>query len=536
MAGRAEPVDVLVVGAGPSGAIVTHTLAGQGVDVMCLEQGDWVSPSDYPANHPEWELLIQQQWHHDPNIRQSPADYPLNVSESDMTPVMFNGVGGSTVLYGAQWPRLLPSDFRVRTLDAVADDWPISYEELKPFHDEVDRYIGVAGVDGDPAYPAGLTYPMPPHPLGRVGLRAARAMNELGWHWWPGANAIVGYKHRTLEPCGRWGTCEFGCPAGAKASFDLIYMPQALKAGAKLQTGARVREITVDSHGRASGATWIDSVGHEHHQPAKVVVLCANGVGTARLLLLSANAQHPDGLANSSGLVGKNLMLHPTSSVIGYYGEDDLEAWMGPAGELIHSMEFYETRPDTDFVRGAKYVCMPLPGPLNALEIQRSRGFEQTWGSAFHEVVRSHRNAVLWGAITEDLPSESNQVSLDPTLTDSSGIPCPKIAYRISENTRKILRYSNDRMQEIHDVMGAEHTIDIELWIDQPGHLLGTARMGTDPQRSVVDADGRSHDVPNLYIADGSVFVTSGGVNPTSTISALALKVAKRICRDANLA
>ncbi len=535
MSGSSQPVDVLVIGAGPSGAIVTHTLATRGFSVLCLEQGDWVGPSDYPANHPEWELLIQQQWHHDPNVRRSPADYPLEVSASDMQPVMFNAVGGSTILFGAQWPRLLPSDFRVRSMDGVADDWPISYDDLKPFHDEVDRFIGVAGVDGDPAYPAGLTYPMPPHPLGRVGVRAAEAMNRLGWHWWPGANAIVSHRHKTLEPCGRWGTCEFGCPAGAKASFDLIYLPQALQAGAR---GSRPARGCVRSRptprGRASGATWIDREGREHHQPAKVVVLCANGIGTARLLLLSASATHPDGLANSSGLVGKNLMLHPTSSVIGYY-DDDLDSWLGPAGELIHSMEFYETRPDHDFVRGAKYVAMPLPGPLNALEIQRLRGYDAVWGPAFHDVARSHRGGVLWGAITEDLPSENNRVTLDPRLTDSDGLPAPKIEYRISENTRRNLRFSNARLQEIHEEMGATHTIPIELWTDQPGHLLGTARMGDDPTCAVVDADGRAHDVPNLYVADGSLFVTSGAVNPTSTITALALRVATGIADRASL-
>jgi choline dehydrogenase-like flavoprotein len=222
--------------------------------------------------------------------------------------------------------------------------------------------------------------------------------------------------------------------------------------------------------------------------------------------------------------------------VIGYYDEDDLQSWLGPAGELIHSMEFYETRPDNDFARGAKYVCMPLPGPLNALELQRSLGFEQVWGAAFHDVARSHRNGILWAAITEDLPTESHRVTLDPVLTDSDGIPAPKIEYRIGDNTRKILRFSNERMREIHEAMGATRTIDIELWIDQPGHLLGTARMGTDPGRSVVNPDGRAHDVPNLYIADGSTFVTSGAVNPTSTISALALKVATAICRDAEFA
>ncbi len=180
---RDEPVDVVVVGAGPSGAVVAHTLATRGYAVLVLEQGDWVSPSDFPANRPEWELLCQHRWAHDPNIRRLPSDYPVDVSDSDMEPVMFNAVGGSSLYYGAEWPRLLPSDFRVRTLDGVCDDWPISYEDLKPYHDEVDRFIGASGLDDDPAYPGGLAYPFPPHPLGKVGRKAALAANALGWHW-----------------------------------------------------------------------------------------------------------------------------------------------------------------------------------------------------------------------------------------------------------------------------------------------------------------------------------------------------------------
>ena len=151
-----------------------------------------------------------------------------------MWPVMFNAVGGSSIYYGAEWPRLLPSDFRVKTLDGVGDDWPITYNDLKPYHDEVDEFIGVSGVGGDTAYPEGLDYPLPPHPLGKPGMKAAAAANELGWHWWPGTNAIPSQKNKTLEQCGRWGVCEWGCPQGAKASFDLIYMPQAQQAGAEV--------------------------------------------------------------------------------------------------------------------------------------------------------------------------------------------------------------------------------------------------------------------------------------------------------------
>ncbi|GAB3059280.1 GMC family oxidoreductase [Intrasporangium mesophilum] len=533
IASTAEIADVVVIGAGPSGSVVTHTLAQRGFNVVCLEQGDWVNPSDYPANNPQWELQIQHQWAHDPNVRKLPSDYPVGVEESDMWPVMFNAVGGSSIYYGAEWPRLLPSDFRVRSLDGIADDWPITYEEMAPYYDEVDRFIGVAGLEGDTAYPAGLTYPLPPHPLGKAGRKAAAAANALGWHWWPGTNAIASQKFKELSQCARWGTCEWGCPESAKASFDVAYWPHALRSGATLITGARVRHVETGQDGRATGVVWIDRDGRDHLQRANAVVLCANGIGTARTLLLSKSSQHPDGLGNSSGLVGKNLMLHPNCSVTGFYNED-LASWNGPAGQLIHSLEFYDTRPEHDFVRGVKLHALPTPGPLNAVEAHRELGYDAVWGPRFLEVAKSHAGGILWAANTEDLPDEANHIGLHPTLTDDSGIPAPSVHYRISDNTRRLLRFAVDRMQDLHDAAGADHTIPVELWIDQPGHLLGTARMGADPATSVVNSFGQAHDVDNLFIADGSIFVTSGSANPTCTIAALALRVGKHIAETAS--
>jgi choline dehydrogenase-like flavoprotein len=524
--------DVLIIGAGPSGAVVAHTLAERGFKVVCLEQGDWVNPSDFPANHPEWELLIQQQWHHDPNVRALPSDYPVDVTDSDMSPVMFNAVGGSSIFYGAEWPRLMPSDFRVKTLDGVADDWPISYSDVAPYYNEVDAFIGVSGVDGDTSYPPGLTYPLPPNPMGTAGKRAAAGANELGWHWWPGTNAIPSVKHKNLSQCARWGTCEFGCPEGAKSSFDLAYWPHAQRAGAQIMTGARVRRLEVNAKGLIDSALWIDREGREHTQRAQVVVICANGIGTPRLLLLSDSARFPDGLANSSGLVGRNLMLHPNCSVVGFYDED-LSSHRGPAGQLIHSMQFYETDPTRGFVRGCKMHVLPTPGPLNAVEAHRAGPYDELWGAKFHDVVRRAERGILWAANIEDLPEEHNRVTLADGLVDSSGIPAPKVEYRISENTRKNLKFTVERMEELHRASGAVKTFSTELWIDQPGHLLGTARMGNDPATSVVDSYGRSHDVPNLYIADGSIFVTSGSSNPTCTIAALALRVGRAIADNA---
>jgi choline dehydrogenase-like flavoprotein len=428
--------------------------------------------------------------------------------------------------------RLLPSDFRVRSLDGVADDWPIDYFELEPFYNRVDKFLGVAGLGGDPAYPA-IEYDMPPHPMGKGGLLAASALNRLGWHWWPGCQAIPSANHKKLVKCVRWGVCETGCPAGAKASFDLGYWPHAIAAGARLVTGARVRRITTDARGRADSVIWIDRDGREHRQRGSAFVLAANGIGTARLLLLSASSQFPDGLANSSGLVGRNLMLHPNNESIGLYDEE-LESWKGPAGQLMYSLEFYETDLKRGFVRGSKLNLMPVPGVQRLLDNFGKLPFENRWGSGLHDIAEHAGRALSWAANIEDLPEETNRVTLDASLKDSDGIPAPKITYRLSDNTRKSLSFALDRMAEMHEAAGARHIARTPLWMEQPGHLLGTARMGDDPKRSVVDRWGRCHDVPNLTIVDGSVMVTSGAVNPTSTITALALRAAEHLADDAH--
>ncbi len=529
--------DVLIVGAGPGGSMAAYELSRQGLSVVCLEQGFMPDRSKYTGRDPEWELTTRKTWNPNPNIRDNPQDYPVDTSESDINPLMFAGVGGSATLFNAQWAPLLPSDFRVRTLDGVADDWPISYEELLPHLEDVEQLVGVSGYRGNPIHPPRRDFPTPPLPVGDVGRKAIEGFDKLGWHWWPGTNAIASVAHNGLNPCVRRGTCAYGCPEGAKSTTDITLWPHALKAGARLITGARVREIEVDSRGLATGAVYIDRNGRERRQRAGTVILAANGVGTPRLMLLSQSGRFPNGLANSSGLVGKRLMFHPYSAGLGVF-EENLHSWRGPYGQMIESYQFYETDKSRGFVRGAKWAILANGGPLGVSSIAGSKVFESggmnaVWGENLHRNVEQRLGrCVVISVVGEDLPQESNQVQLDPVLTDSDGVPAPKIIYRMDENSRRLLRFHEEKMLELLKAAGAVETVIVHQIRDSGWHLLGTACMGDDPGASVVDRWGRAHDVPNLFIVDGSVFTTSGGVNPTATIMTLSMRTARHIAEQ----
>ena len=535
-ASAGDTADVLIIGAGPSGAVYAKYLASWGFHVVCLEQGDWIGTAEYTGNRDEYEISMFGTWAKDPNVRRRDGDYPCEVSKSEILPVMFNAVGGGTIHFGAHWPRLVPSDFRVRTLDGVGEDWPIDYAELAPYYEQTDIDFAVSGMPGDPAYPDGAAPPFPALPINQHGRVVAQGLNKLGYSWWPAPNAIAQASvsnaspaSHGLVPCVRYGTCEAGCPNGSKASADITHWPAALRDGATLITGASVSEITTDSNGSASGATFFDRNHREHDIRADTVVLAANGVGTPRLLLNSTSPRHPHGLGNSSGLVGRYLMLHPTAMAVAIF-DDDLGAWIGPAGQNIHSYEFYETDTSRGFVRGAKWISMPGGGPLVAASLLPT---EVRGTALLDEVRRGLGRSVVMVVLSEDLPDVDNRVELDPVLTDAHGVPAPRLVYRRGDNNRKMVAWHLAKAREALEAAGANTVQLHDVMVDQPGHLMGTTRMGVDPATSVVDPFGRSHDVPNLLVADGSVFVTSGAVNPTSTIVALALRGATEMVRRA---
>ena len=521
-----DPVDVIIIGAGASGAAAAWSLADTRMRILCLEQGEWPNPAVYPSTGRDWEARAMGEYSWNPNRRQNSGDYPINEDASPIKIANYNGVGGGTVLFAGHFPRFHPADFHVRTLDGVADDWPIDYATLESYYATNDRMMGISGLAGDPAYPPKEPM-MKPVPLGKTGTRLARAFNTLGWHWWPSDSAVATEDYDGRARCINLGHCLHGCAQGAKASTDITYWPHAIRAGVELRTRCRVREITTNAHGMATGVIYYDSEGKEQFQAAEVVMLASNGVGTPRILLNSTSSRFPNGLANTSGLVGKNLMFHPYSSIVGVF-DDPMDGYRGPSNTMW-SQEFYETDRSRGYVRGYTFEISRGRGPVVTALTGLGHG-RIPWGADHHRVYREHFNRLAgMVGICEDLPELHNTVTLDPTLKDADGIPSPRLNYTISGNSRKMLEHSIARATEIFTAAGATDVL-AEAPITAGGwHLMGTARMGKDPQTSVVNEWGRSHDVKNLFIIDGSVFVTSAGVNPTSTIQAIALYVADSI-------
>ncbi len=517
---RAARSDVVIVGAGASAGVAALALVRAGVSVTCFEQGEWPDRSSFGGDRPAGELIAMTRWSTSPAVRGGPADYPIDVGASDMAVLNWNGVGGGSVLYNGQWPRLHPSDFRVRSTDGVGADWPLTYEELQPFYEATDRQFGVSGLGGNPAYPAGEDPPLPPLPIGPLAMAVARAHARLGWHWWPDNNAINSVEHEGRHACVQRGTCSQGCNEGAKASTDLTHWPEFQRLGGALVTGAAVRRVLVDRTDRATGIEWVDRAGNAHLHQADVVLCAANGIGTPRLLLASADDRHPDGLANDSGMLGRCLMLHPMALVQGVLPGSP--PWHGHNGGLINSMQFYGSDASRGFVRGARWALTAGGAPLAT-----ALGPRVGWGADHHRQMRANvGRRVTWVLLAEDLPDEANEVVLSAEA-GGAGIAGARVRYRVGGNTERLLAWHAERAMASLTEAGV---LDITVSRARAnGHFMGTARMGDDPATSVCDRWGFTHRIRNLGILDGSVFPTAGGMNPTSTICALALRTAQHL-------
>jgi len=532
---NSESVDFLVIGAGAAGGVLAKELSVAGFSVVVLEQGPYHREHDF--THDEIRYTFQPGLTNNPGLQ--PITYRKSETERARTIKAIEygrQVGGGTVHFTANYWRFHESDFQERSLYGAIpatgfDDWPISYADLEPYYTKAEYDLGISGLAGANPFegPRSKPYPLPPMPVKSSGVLFERATKKLGLHPFPAPVAILSRPYRGRAGCVHCGFCEsFGCEIGAKSSTLVSVIPIAEKTGrCEIRPNSYVRKIETDQRGLVSGAVYFDGARRENFQRAKAVMLCANGVESARLLLLSASNRFPLGLANSSGVVGKYLMWDSGSEVSGVFEHPLNEYKSIQVTRLIH--DYYRSDPKRGFYGGgaidARFDYYPAGFALHGMPKDLPK-----WGSEYKAALKTYytRTMVLLSHTTS-LPVERNTITLDPEVKDAWGLPAVRVTFDPHPDDTATLRWMVPKQVEILQAAGAK-----KVWVqpfDVPDlmpsrHLMGTCRMGNDPKSSVVNRHSRTHDIPNLFIVDGSNFVTSARQQPTATIQALAYRAA----------
>ena len=532
-----DEVDFVIIGSGAAGGILAKELSTNGFRVVVLEQGPYLTEADF--THNEIEILALDKLTNHPKLQPNTfRKTPDEKAKPQRALVYGRCVGGTSVHFTANFWRFHEIDFIERSKTGLIPgttfaDWPITYAELEPYYTKVEWEIGVSGLaDASPFDPPrSKPYPMPPLPVKSSGVIFERAARKLGWHPFPAPMAILSQPRPGRSACINCGFClGFGCEVGAKSSSLATAIRMAEKTGrCEIRPNSYVHRIETDANGRAVGAAYFDAKRSTHLQKAKAVVVCANGAETPRLLLLSANKQFPNGLANSSGIVGKNLMFNSGGVVTGQF-EHPLNDYKGYAvSRVLH--DFYELDPQkVGFCGGggldARFDFTPISFAFGGLPPDTPR-----WGKDFKTTLAQNFNRTMEiFCHGTSLPVENNSFSLDPDLKDAWGLPALRLTYKDHPDDLKLGNWLFARANELFDAAGATKKWNFPAGEQQFGvHLLGTCRMGNDPKTSVIDSDHRTHDVKNLFLCDGSSLVTSGRGQPTMTIEALAFRAADRI-------
>jgi len=511
--------EACVVGAGAAGGIIALELARRGIRVVVLESGprhDFGRRGEYVRRY----LRHENPW-------RSPLPELDRYTPGGPTPYVLDwkrvrGVGGSTLHWEGYTLRLHADDFRLRSLHGIADDWPISYQDLEPFYARAEKALGVAGTPDDPwASPRSTPFPLPPFPLSYSDGRFAGACRSLGiaLHHLPQARNSVAYGGRAQ--CRACSTCHV-CPTGAKASIDLTHIPEAEATGrVRVVTEATVVRLETDRVGEVSAAVFARPDKVEQRVTARVFVVAAGAIETARLLLLSSSRAAPDGLANRSRLVGKFFMSHPSIEVTGL-ARDKVHPYRIGFSTAV-SRQFTVERDRAS--RGAFMLeFMNSAGPTpDRLAVTSGQ-----WGEALRRHVQDEFGRRLGIRVyCEQLPDRANSVSLNPRVRDYFGNPGPHIHYSVGGYERRALDEAKEIAGRIFAAMGLTDVRRSNLMF--AAHQIGTHRMGTDPSVSVVDTNLKAHDVPNLYLVGSGCFVTASSSPPTLTIAALAIRAAEHI-------
>ena len=534
-----EPrADVCVVGAGPAGALVASRLASEGYDVVVLEAGrrfdfeertDQMERAIRPAHGGSvWEMGGER----DEFSASGEQYYPLNVAR-------VKGIGGSTLHWQGMVMRMHPTDFDGGH-DNADPEWPISYDDLKPYYDEVETAFGVAGDSDNPYAPErDGPFPMGGFEPSYSDSLFADACESLGitMHSVPNARNSESYDGR--GPCVGYGTCQPVCPSGAKYDAS-VHIEDAESAGATVLDRVPVQRLETDDSGAVSAAVYATPDGTEHRQEAREFVLAAGGIETPRLLLLSDD-DNPDGLANSSGAVGRYFMDHLFAGAGGTLDEATRQNHIGFITSECH--QFYDDPGQAvERVADSETVVSAADESLSPLKleflnyagpspVELALGGE-SWGDSLLSDLRdAYGNSIAMGGLVGQPPRRENRVTLDESTTDDNGNPVPDLQWSWGERVERSVSRANDIQHAVLNELGADidWTADTADGSGPAYHHMGTTRMGTDPDTSVVNAQLQCHDVANLSIASSSVFVTAGSMNPTLTIGALALKCADHV-------
>jgi choline dehydrogenase-like flavoprotein len=499
-----DPVDMLIVGAGAGGATLAQRLARRGWRVVVLEAGPFWDPDE------DWvsdEAGSHKLYWTEPRVIGGSDPVELGKNNSG------RGVGGSMVHYAGYTPRFHPSDFQVRTLDGVAADWPISYEELRPHYERLELELPVAGEWWPWGHPHG--YPHGPHPVAGGALRAWEGASRAGIEMRVGPVGIANGSFGNRPHCIYRGLCLQGCKVNAKASPLVTHIPDALAHGVEIRAHCMAARVEVDEAGRCTGVSYLHD-GQERFQRAQAVALAGYSIETPRLLLNSTSARFPHGLANENDLVGRSIMVQGAPQVAGRFPEE-MRMYKAPPPE-ISSEQFYETDERRGFARGFSIQTVG-PLPIAWAEHVLADGH---WGQALREYMRDYNHWYTLGVLSELLPQAENRVTLADER-DRHGLPVTRLDYSQCENDRANIAYAKAQLHEIMQAAGAQDV----LTIDRYAHLVGGCPMADSPERGVVGPDHRAFGVPNLFVADGSVMPTQGSANPALTIMALSSRLAE---------
>lgn len=508
--GENDEVDFAIVGTGAGGATLACKLAEAGFSVVGFDAGAWWRPLEEFASDETHQAKLY--W---TDERICDGDNPLQLGANNSG----KAVGGSTVHFAMVSLRMRPERLKSRSQLGYGADWPLDWREMWGYYTEVEQALKIAGPVNYPWGPPRPRYPYRAHELNAAGLVLAKGAEAMGIKWAPTPLATVSAPRGRSPPCVYRGFCVSGCSTNAKQSALITWIPRAVKAGAEIRDLAMVGRIEINEAGRATGVHYYRE-GRWRFQRARNVVVAGYAIETPRLLLNSANSRYSDGLANSSGLVGKNLMAQTNNAVWGVM-EDEIRSYKGPPSLALTEHWNYTER-GKDFFGGYAYMSQ---GPLPQSWAATQSGNRGLWGEALLREMEKYNHQAGLKIVGEVLPQESNRVTLADEQ-DQYGLPVARVTYSLGANDKTLVKHAIKFMSRSLEAVGAR---DIWAETDATCHLSGTARMGDDARTSVVNADCRSWDIRNLWICDGSVFPTVGGVNPSLTIQAIACRTADRI-------